>query len=113
MSDTGQPTQDVRGTAPFRRHAAELDLFAGMHPMRVGRIAWILALATLIAAMLNSRSITNWAVELPFELGMVRDWIILASQTWHGWMMALGLDQVHTAVRDAFRWLQFWQPGGP
>ena len=113
MTETGDPTHDVRGTAPFRRHAAELNLFAGMHPMRLGRIAWMLVLATLIAAMLNSRSITNWAVELPFELGMVRDWVVAAADTWHGWMTALGLDQVHAAARDAFRRFQFWQPGGP
>lgn len=113
MSDTGPSHHPVHGTAPFRRHAAELDLFAGMHPMRLGRLFCVLGGAALLAAMLNSRSIVNWAIELPFELGAVRDGIVAAANTWDIWMVSLGLDQVHAVLRDAFRWLQFWQPDGP
>lgn len=113
MSETGQPHHPVHGTAPFRRHAAELDLFEGTHPARLRRVVLILALATVFAAMLNSGAIVNWAIELPFWLGIMRDGIVAAANTWDQWMTGLGCDQVHAAVREAFRWLQFWQPGGP
>jgi hypothetical protein len=100
------------GTAPFRRHAEELDLFAGCHTMRAARAGGIIALAAGLAAAINAEALATWAVDLPLALGPVRAALVSATGAWADAMAALGADRPYAWARELFRGFQDWRPGG-
>ena len=78
-----EPTHAVpQGTETFRRHADELDLFAGCHAMRVRRLLAIAAIAAVLAAMFNAEALAIWAIDLPLGLGPVRVVVVDATRWW-------------------------------
>ncbi len=99
------------GTAPFRRHAAELDLFAGQATMPAARLVGILAIAAGLAALVNAEALSVWAIDLPLWLGPVRTGIVAATQAWADATAAAGLHTPYDAARDLFRQFQDWRPG--
>ena len=100
------------GTAPFRRHAAALDLFAGCHAMSARRLAGIVAVAASLAGLLNAEALALWAIGLPPALGPLRDALVSTTQWWADATAAAGLEAPYRAVRAAFRRFQDWDLGG-
>lgn len=92
--------------ATFRRHSAELDIGRHMHAASLRHTAAMVAAATLVAAMLDSQALAGWVFNLPLWLGPVRDVLLAVADAWHSAMAALGLDQVHPALREAFHALR-------
>lgn len=86
----------------FRRHFAELDQSAPMHAETASRCAWLIAVATLTAACFGSEALYLWAFNLPLWTAPVRDGVIAVCETWHQAMTAIGLTDVHAALRALF-----------
>ncbi len=93
-------------TAAFHHHEAELDIGAGMHTVPVRRVAWIIAVAVLVAAVFASDPLYRWVFNLPLWLGPVRQTLVGAARWWNEAMIELGPAAVYQGLQDAFRWFQ-------
>ena len=80
--------------------------------MGSGRLAGILAIAALLAAVVNADALAVRAIDLPPALGPLRAAIVAATAWWADATAAAGLDTPYQAVRDLFRRFQDWRPGG-
>lgn len=94
----------------YRHHEQELDLFRDATPSGLSRVGVTLVIAALTAWMLNADALANWAFELPFWLGPVREGAmgVAAAGVWLS--EALALDHFYDAVRsirDALQSLSF------
>lgn len=89
----------------YRRHRAELDLFAGVGTRRVGEAWTALIVGGLVLWLLNAQALSDWAFNLPLWLGPVRAAAMGLADTVTGITGALGLDTPRALV-TAFRdWL--------
>lgn len=75
-------------------------------PMRLRRVAAILAIATLAALALNPWGLVDWAFELPLALGAARVFLIDAATMMAEAADAVGLTMFHDALRSLFGLLQ-------
>lgn len=75
-------------------------------PMRLRRVAAILAIASLATLALNPWGLVDWAFELPLALGPARIALIDAATAWAEAADAVGLTMFHDGLRSLFGLLQ-------
>ncbi|MEO3433369.1 hypothetical protein [Inquilinus sp. CAU 1745] len=75
-------------------------------PMKLRRVAAILAVASLAALTLNPWALVDWAFELPLALGPARILLIDAATVWAEAADAIGLTAFHDGLRSLFGLLQ-------
>jgi hypothetical protein len=97
------PQQDT----PYRRHAGELDAGAHMHAAPLSGAARMIAAGALVGAIFGSDILFTWAFNLPLWLGPVREITVEGARSWHEAMQAVGVTEVHSALRNAFREFQY------
>lgn len=79
----------------------ELDPTLGATPEPVVRLAPLLAVGLVVAALFNAQGLAKWAKALPE--GRLAAPLIEATERWEGAAQALGTAGVFDAVRRAFR----------
>ena len=91
---------------PYRRQSRDLDPGTRAHGVPLAAAAQMVGAGAVSAAMVGSDILLIWAFNLPLWLGPIRDAAVDAAGGWHAAMQAIGLADLHPAVRDAFRRFQ-------
>jgi len=78
---------------------------AKSHPdhtmLRVRSALIALVFATLALALFQSNGLVSWSYDLP--ISPLSEQIVVACETWNGWMEALGTTAISETVQD---WVQ-------
>lgn len=101
---TGRP--QAKGTAPFRRHFAELEVGPAAERTGVRRAALALAAAALTVLLFNSQGLATWALDHALTGGPLWRSVLTIADGWHSIAAQLGLTAPFDAIRAAVRRLQ-------
>ena len=85
---------------PWMYSKRELVVAPDMHRASALHAGIVLAISTLVLAMLASEPLLNWCNKLPAH--PVNERIIMAAQTWHDAMRAIGMTEVFAALQNLF-----------
>ncbi len=108
MSEQFKSPSDTAATAgpaepslqPWLYSTHELVVAPGMQRTTAARAGLVLAIGTLVLAMLASEPLVNWANRLPAH--PVAEQVILGAQEWNRAMDAIGLTDIFDAARQFF-----------
>lgn len=101
----GRP--QAKGTAPFRRHFAELEVGPEAERTSARRGAVALAAAALVALLFNADGLASWALDHALTGGEHWRTLLSLAERWRELADGLGLTAFHDAIRTTTRWLQF------
>jgi hypothetical protein len=95
--------------APRGMPPAVIDIMAtaGTAPLR--QVAPAIIVAAGVMALFGSGALLNWANDLP--INATSDTILAVAQAWDDALAHLGLPEVATELRAAFRRFQGWRKG--
>ena len=85
---------------PWMYSRRELVVAPDMHRTSALHTGLVLAIGTLVLAMLASEPLLNWCNKLPAH--PLNERIIMAAQAWHDAMQAIGMTEVFAALKGAF-----------
>ena len=78
----------------------ELVVTPTMHRTTALHAGIVLAIGTLVLAMLASEPLVNWANRLPAH--PIAEQVIIAVQAWHDAMSAIGMTDIFTGLKEFF-----------
>jgi hypothetical protein len=85
---------------PWMYSKRELVVAPDMHRATARHVGMVLAIGTLVLAMLASEPLLNWCNRLPAH--PVNERIIMAAQAWHDAMRSIGMTEIFTGLKEFF-----------
>ncbi|MEM7444008.1 MAG: hypothetical protein AAF414_11835 [Pseudomonadota bacterium] len=99
---------NIDANAVFQRHKNELDITLGAPGQPLKAVVFLLIGGVIVAAMLGSAALRDWAFELTLLPIPGANLVFSAADQWHGWMEAIGVTQLFDAVHA---WIEGWRLG--
>lgn len=100
MGDRHDPYPEAEtASSVFARHRHELEIDPTARRYRLRSVWLAMVGGSVAAALVGSAEMARWAFDLPLWLGPLRAGLVAATAAWHDAMQAIGLADVHAAIR--------------
>lgn len=99
---------NIEANAAFQRHRNELDVTVGAPGQHLRAVTVMLVSGVIVAAMLGSGALRDWAFELTLQPIPGAELLFSAADTWHQWMTAIAVTDFFDTIHG---WIEAWRLG--